>query len=52
MIRKITTIVPLKHFDISQIKYLKSLALADPTFNVPSKIDKENRNRDTGVVFR
>ena len=31
--------LPVKHIDISQLKYVISLPLADPTFNVAGKID-------------
>ena len=38
-ILKITNTMPVKHIDNSQLKYVKTLPLADPTFNVPGKID-------------
>ena len=64
IIPKITNILPVKPIDISQLKYVKTLPLADPTFNVPGKIDillgadvledifLENRIKDNGVVIR
>ena len=63
-ILKIRNTLPVKHIDISLLKYVNTLPLADPTFNVPGKIDivlgadvledicLETRIRDNGVVIR
>ena len=60
---KITNTLPVNHTDISQLKYVKTLLLADPTFKIPVKtgillgvdvlaeIFLENRTRDNGVVI-
>ena len=39
IIPKITNTSPVKQIDISQLKFVKTLPLADPTFNIPGKID-------------
>ena len=35
---KTTNTLPVKHIDISQLKYVKTLPLADPTFNFLGKL--------------
>ena len=38
IIPKITDTLSVKHIDISQLRFVKTLPLADPTFNFPGKI--------------
>ena len=61
---KITNEIPTKLIDVSQLRHVNHLQLADPTFNVPGKIDillgadvleevmLDNRMKDNGVVIR
>ena len=64
VIPKITNEIPTKPIDVSQLRHINHLQLADPTFNVPGKIDillgaevleevmLDNRIKDNGVVIR
>ena len=63
VISKIKNERPTKPIDVSQLRHVNHLQLADPTFNVPGKIDillgadvqekvvLENRIKDKGVVI-
>ena len=64
VIPKITNEIPTKPINVSQLRHVNHLQLADPTFNVPCKTDillgadvleevmLDNRNKDNGVVIR
>ena len=64
VIPKITNEIPTKPIDVSQLRHVNHLQLADPTFIVPGRIDfllgadvleevmLDNRIKDNGVVIR
>ena len=39
LITKITNVIPSREIDISQMRHINHLNLADPSFNIPSKVD-------------
>ena len=39
LISKITKVIPSREINISQMRHVNHLNLADPSFNIPSKVD-------------
>ena len=64
LISKITNVIPSREIDISQMRHINHLNLADPSFNIPSKVDVllgadvveeillENKIKDNGLYLR
>ena len=64
LISKITIVIPSREIDISQMRHINHLNLADPSFNIPSKVDVllgadvveeillENKIKDNGLYLR
>ena len=64
LISKITNVIPSREIDISQMRHINHLNLADSSFNIPSKVDVllgadvveeillENKIKDNGLYLR
>ena len=64
VIPKITNAIPSQEIDVSQLRHIHNLQLADPQFNVPGKIDillgadviedvmLDNRIKDNGLHIK
>ena len=64
LISKITNVIPSQEIDISQMRHINHLNLADTSFNIPSKVDVllgadvveeillENKIKDIGLYLR
>ena len=64
VIPKIANAIPSQEIDVSQLRHIHNLQLADPQFNVPGKIDillgadflddvmLDNRTKDNGLQLK